>query len=611
MKSARIIPESPSNPAHSLLRGVKKSPTPWPPFPPMPALSSSAAASSAVPSPITSPSSGRRRPAAGAQEAHQRHDLACGGAGAATLYSENLTQLAQYTVELYTRLEAETGQATGFMQPGSISIATNAERWEELLRGVAMLHCLRRRGRGDQRPRSAGEVAADERRRRRRRASGTRRTASAIRSTPAMALASAAPDGRRQDLRGLQGRASAGRERPRRRRGDRSRARSRPRRSSTARGMWARELGASSASTCRCMPASISTSSPSPWRACTPNLPGHARHGCLRLLQGGCRQAAARRLRAQGQALGHGRHPRGFRLRRTAGGFRPSSSRSWKAPSTACPGWRRSASASSSTGRRASPPTSATSWGRRRSWRISSSPPASTPSASSRAAARAWRWRIGSSRASRPSISGTSISAGSMPHQNRKSFLVPRVSEALGLLYAMHWPYRQFESSRGVRLTPLYDGWRRTAPASARSAGWERPNWFAPGARAEIRIQLRTAELVRPFARRGLAEHEACRPVRPSTFAKFLVTGPDASRCSPDLRQRCRRAAGRRLYPVAQRQGGIEADLTVTRRCRGPLHGGDRRRHARRDRRHSKQHTRSGRTRGGGGRDRRVSPRSA
>jgi glycine/D-amino acid oxidase-like deaminating enzyme len=50
----------------------------------------------------------------------------------------NLTKLAQYTTELYASLEAETGQATGFMQRGSLSIATNSERLEELMRGASM-----------------------------------------------------------------------------------------------------------------------------------------------------------------------------------------------------------------------------------------------------------------------------------------------------------------------------------------------------------------------------------------------------------------------------------------------------------------------------------------
>eukprot|EP01036_Dinobryon_divergens_P052888 gene52888-70709_t len=50
----------------------------------------------------------------------------------------NLTKLAQYTTNLYAGLEAETGQATGFLQRGSISVATTKGRHEELLRGMSM-----------------------------------------------------------------------------------------------------------------------------------------------------------------------------------------------------------------------------------------------------------------------------------------------------------------------------------------------------------------------------------------------------------------------------------------------------------------------------------------
>ena len=50
----------------------------------------------------------------------------------------NITKLAQYTSKLYASLEEETGQATGFKQTGSISVATNKERFEELKRGASM-----------------------------------------------------------------------------------------------------------------------------------------------------------------------------------------------------------------------------------------------------------------------------------------------------------------------------------------------------------------------------------------------------------------------------------------------------------------------------------------
>ena len=46
--------------------------------------------------------------------------------------THNLTRLAQYTTDLYATLEEVTGQATGFRQNGSLSLASDAERFEEL-----------------------------------------------------------------------------------------------------------------------------------------------------------------------------------------------------------------------------------------------------------------------------------------------------------------------------------------------------------------------------------------------------------------------------------------------------------------------------------------------
>ena len=48
--------------------------------------------------------------------------------------TRNLTQLAKYTTDLFASLEQETGQATGYRQTGSISVALNAERMTELKR---------------------------------------------------------------------------------------------------------------------------------------------------------------------------------------------------------------------------------------------------------------------------------------------------------------------------------------------------------------------------------------------------------------------------------------------------------------------------------------------
>ncbi|MGX9181644.1 GcvT family protein [Mesorhizobium sp. BHbdii] len=52
--------------------------------------------------------------------------------------TENLTRLIQYSTELYTALEAETGQSTGWLQTGSISIATNPDRLTHIRRQAAL-----------------------------------------------------------------------------------------------------------------------------------------------------------------------------------------------------------------------------------------------------------------------------------------------------------------------------------------------------------------------------------------------------------------------------------------------------------------------------------------
>jgi len=54
--------------------------------------------------------------------------------------SANITQLLKYSVELYDRLEAETGQATGWKRNGGLRLACNAERMTEIKRQATTAH---------------------------------------------------------------------------------------------------------------------------------------------------------------------------------------------------------------------------------------------------------------------------------------------------------------------------------------------------------------------------------------------------------------------------------------------------------------------------------------
>lgn len=55
-------------------------------------------------------------------------------------HSRNLTRMIQYSVDLYSSLERETGQAVGWIQKGSLSIATNEDRLNHIKRQEALAH---------------------------------------------------------------------------------------------------------------------------------------------------------------------------------------------------------------------------------------------------------------------------------------------------------------------------------------------------------------------------------------------------------------------------------------------------------------------------------------
>ncbi len=154
------------------------------------------------------------------------------------------------------------------------------------------------------------------------------------------------------------------------------------------------------------------------------------------------------------------------------------------------------------------------------------------------------------------------------PFQTNRSYLRSRVRESLGLLYATHWPYRQFETSRGVRRSPFYDRLVAAGACHGAAFGWERPNWYAP-AGVEARYEYSYGR--QNWFDYARAEHRAVREnvalFDQSSFAKFRLQGPDAMRelnrvCANDIDV----APGRIVYTQwLNERAGIEADLTVTR----------------------------------------------
>ena len=152
--------------------------------------------------------------------------------------------------------------------------------------------------------------------------------------------------------------------------------------------------------------------------------------------------------------------------------------------------------------------------------------------------------------------------------QNNRRYLADRTRESLGLLFQMHWPHRQVETARPVRLSPLHARLAAHNACFGEAAGWERANWFAP---AGVEPAYDYAWGRQNWFDCVREEHRAVREgvaiLDMSSFAKYLVQGPDAVR---ELQRICANDVavpeGKIVYTqLLNRRGGIEADLTVTR----------------------------------------------
>ncbi len=170
---------------------------------------------------------------------------------------------------------------------------------------------------------------------------------------------------------------------------------------------------------------------------------------------------------------------------------------------------------------------------------------------------------------STPSLDLSSVDIARFhPFQVNRAYLHERAGESLGLHYRMHWPHKQREASRPARQSVLHDRWAARRACFGEAMGWERPLWFAP-------------EGVEPVCAYsyhwpGWFDHtaEECRAARTgvivldqSSFGKHLVQGRDA--CG-ELQRLCAGdvdvSPGKLVYThMLNRHGGIECDVTVNR----------------------------------------------
>ena len=151
------------------------------------------------------------------------------------------------------------------------------------------------------------------------------------------------------------------------------------------------------------------------------------------------------------------------------------------------------------------------------------------------------------------------------------SWLRARVAETLGLHYKMPWPQREHESGRPFRRSPLYDRLKARGAWFGNKMGWERPNWFAgAGKTPDMQYGWGRGAWFDAVAAEHRATREAVSVVDETSFGKFMMQGPDAEKV---LQQLCANdvavPVGRTVYTaLLNDRGTFESDVTIARLAR-------------------------------------------
>ena len=155
-----------------------------------------------------------------------------------------------------------------------------------------------------------------------------------------------------------------------------------------------------------------------------------------------------------------------------------------------------------------------------------------------------------------------------LPFQTNRRYLRERVSETLGLLYANHWPFRQYETARGVRRSPFHDRLAARGACHGEAFGWERPNWYAAeGTEPRYAYGFGRQNWFAASAEEHRAVREGVGLLDQTSFAKFRLQGRDAAAVLGRVSANEVDVPRDRIVYTQwlNDAGSIEADLTVTR----------------------------------------------
>jgi len=149
-----------------------------------------------------------------------------------------------------------------------------------------------------------------------------------------------------------------------------------------------------------------------------------------------------------------------------------------------------------------------------------------------------------------------------------KSYLKEKNEEAYANVFTVHFPDEEREAARPLRTAPCYDRLKAMGAVFGQKFGWERANWFAPeGVKAEDHWSFRRSDWFDHVGAEVRNVTENCGLLDMSAFAKCRVEGPGAEAFLEQvIANKLPRKAGRLIlaHALAPR-GGVHSEFTIMR----------------------------------------------
>ncbi|MDC0518818.1 FAD-dependent oxidoreductase [Candidatus Pelagibacter sp.] len=147
-----------------------------------------------------------------------------------------------------------------------------------------------------------------------------------------------------------------------------------------------------------------------------------------------------------------------------------------------------------------------------------------------------------------------------------KKFIMNRVTETLGDLYDMHWPYKQHKTSRDQRLLPYHEELKKAGACFGQSGEYERPMWYALGeTKPNYQYSFNYQNWYPSVEQECKNTIENVGLFELTPFSKYEIRGEKAYE---ELQRLCtaniKNEIGKCTYThMLNEGGGIETDLTV------------------------------------------------